>query len=213
MKRWLIRSVFMLPILFCLLAWGRSIQHDDTVGYAGGGVHAEVDAYWGSVHLTWERGKPGGSGFYCQQEPTFDAHFWPVDRSLGTYAGFGFHRVTVPRYTYRWASCPYWFLLLLSFLLLIVWRKTRPRKIAQGFPVETNAQKPHPGSVEGSYSSSFVPKSMAMFSVFFPLAFGACLNDRATCWAGRSIRFPAKRSSMVRICRRGCLVSPRFLAA
>ena len=140
LKRWFIRIIVVLPLLLCVVGWVRSRMHDDTVGYAHALLHAEVDAYWGSIHVLWEQGTPRGSGPYYKQDRTFQTHFWPVDQPLQTYWGFGLHRVFVTGYTYVWVSFPYWFVtLVLAFVAVYAWWKTRRKPDPKtAFPIEVS---------------------------------------------------------------------------
>ena len=134
-RRWLLRILFLLPILLCLLGWtisGRyccvltynpDAQNNYGVATSGGQVLLFCD------HGRWLR---GWSYFASPQSLNF---FIPIlSPDYRRYFGFG---------TYFGAdesgfAGPYWFLILFfSAPLYFVWRKTRPQPNPRtAFPVE-----------------------------------------------------------------------------
>jgi len=138
MKRWLVRSVFILPLLLCLFGWGASGWRAAVMNYARTGLHAECRIEWGIVDVYWERGDIAflPEGIECYTVPLTEVRFWST--RPGYHLGFalywnsGFGELAVP----------YWFLILLfGSVLFLVWRKTRLRKTYGAFPVEMAVKK------------------------------------------------------------------------
>ena len=134
-RRWLIRSVFILPILLCVGGWVWSGFYGRAVGYyrAGHGVWCATE--WGvvSVGVGPDRGMPDGWRYLVDPLPHF--LFWPTNEPE-SFLGF---RLPPHGFSPGWygVAVPYWFLIILFALVLVfVWRKTGKKKPDHGFPVE-----------------------------------------------------------------------------
>jgi len=144
-RRWLIRSIFMLPILLCMVGWGWSESHGVAVVYVHRRLHfVECGTGSGRIWLFWVqadalRSPPGELSYRSWRGPV--AH--PVLPGEMAWLGFRFSHIEVVSYRERTVAVPYWFPLLLSaLLLLLAWRTTRPHPGgAQGFPVELATRK------------------------------------------------------------------------
>src|ERR1035437_4189762 len=118
-RRWIIRIIFILPILLCVVGWVWSGTHFSRIEY---GVYGHwwiaCDLRYGVVDVMVARSGVDGGGWYCVTRPYPNARFWPVNSIFG----FGYygpsHKVVMP----------IWFLIFLfSLVLFFVWRKTRPK--------------------------------------------------------------------------------------
>ena len=159
--RWLIRSLLLLPVLLCLFCGVWSWWYKDTLLFECGSTNWDIESCVGSLRFTVEGGYP--------PRTEFNSYWWRHDTDIwdrrivlmGHYedptcfrrfaCGFGYGRSNVSStFGYSpvgdsWVCLPHWFFLLISSLLLILaWRRTRPKPI--GFPVEvpagTEALKP-----------------------------------------------------------------------
>ncbi len=150
----------MLPILLCVVGWGWSGMQATTFYYSLDGRwmacgHGQGVVY---VQLAWDGRIPVGRripvGWLCLVSPVNPIRFWPTDQhNLNDYNLLGFyycHNHYVSSYEYtpeasRASSyslgVPYWFLIaVFSWVLFIVWRKTRPKlHPPSAFPVEIAA--------------------------------------------------------------------------
>jgi hypothetical protein len=132
LRRWLIRAVFMLPILLCVGGWGFSVQHGGWVSYAHSSRLVDFGTAWGTIDVTIALfpGEPDGLDWLAHPMDSF--HFWPyVDQAYHPVFGFGFRRLVdtnPPNSDFYTLYVPYWFLIVVfSLILSFVWRKTRPR--------------------------------------------------------------------------------------
>jgi hypothetical protein len=148
-KRWLIRSVFMLPLLLCVTGWVWSMGHDTVFGYERGGHEVYFQNWWGEFNIGYEvRSKS-----FPEEELGCYRYEWPetflvfpesaYDTSFGGF-GYNTRNQTDSGITTReWiVIVPYWFLILpFGTILFFVWRKTRlkidPRR---AFPVKVGVQ-------------------------------------------------------------------------
>ena len=141
-KRWLIRCLCLLPLTLCGLGWVWSESHGANVRYVyaqrTGCVRGGTSS--GRVLLIWEQGdalrsNPRGLSHGSWRRDAMDDVTLPGEMA---WLGFRIWRYEGSTYyTARRVDVPYWFLLLLSALfLLLAWCATRPRPQPQGFPVE-----------------------------------------------------------------------------
>ena len=153
-KRWIIRSLFTLPIVLCLAGWGWSGWYQGGIVYARdhrGIILATMD---GAVclrggWLPWE-----GHGYAGEVHRNDPVGFWPEsDADETCFLGFRWrhYSFTDPRgavCTVYGLTIPYWApLLIFSLLLLLFWRKTRRRADpATAFPVVLRGGGDAPGA-------------------------------------------------------------------
>ena len=147
-KRWLLRGVFLLPLLLAAAGWLWSGTHRSHVGY----VHEERVVWCGSgsgvlgVELGWDHAMDPAlpNGWYGGTRPIDPARYWPEARP-NSWLGFGFAHFSVrdPDLDQYVVVVPYWFVLLASAgVFMWVWRRTRPRpELAQGFEVQLAARE------------------------------------------------------------------------
>ena len=132
-RRWLIRSIFMLPILLCIVGWCWSAGHGGWIGYYHGAEFVGCETFWGVVRL----GTSGpGPGCCCGVDSAPEICFL-LPNDPQTFLGFGYFFISPERHVY----VPYWFLILaFSAILFFVWRKTRTKPQGGAFPVEVAAK-------------------------------------------------------------------------
>ena len=142
MKRWLIRSVFMLPLLLCVVGWGWSGSQRTWIDYCPHDRVVDCDSLWGVVGVQWGTLTGQPDWWVYGTTETSNAQFWPTYRSVDSFLGFRyFHARTTTRSTTR-LQAPLWFLIIVfSAILYVVWRKTRPRGTGRAFPVELTAPR------------------------------------------------------------------------
>ena len=137
-RRWIIRSIFMLPILLCIVGWEWSATHSFGMLYSHYDYFFCCNTYWGCVSATYQRfdltSQPGAWDFAINST---DHHFlWASANFTHQFLGFAY-KVEPHLYT---LVAPYWFLILVfSGVLWIVWRRTRPKPKGGAFPVEVKA--------------------------------------------------------------------------
>src|ERR1035437_8125782 len=140
-RRWIIRIVFMMPILLCVGGWGWSGMYHSSASYSHDGHWVGCGSGWGVVTVSLGRwsGTPDGwecddaykqDDFILEPPDTPDSHYFLGFRRLN-------HGLETPAYWYDF-TVPYWFLIaMFSAVLFLVWRKTRPKIYRGGaFPVE-----------------------------------------------------------------------------
>jgi len=141
-RRWLIRSLFILPVLLGVLGWAWSAGHYGGIAYIHRGHGVRGGTYWGTVFLGGWRSLKHPDGWTYGLSAQASVQFWPQDSNFEHFfLGFGY---------YYWSSAgeklyslciPYWFLILLfGFPLLFAWRKTAQKNPPPGFPVEIKAK-------------------------------------------------------------------------
>jgi len=153
-KRWIIRSLFMLPILFCVVGWTWSYDYrlSITYVYLYGRAEPREARYEvlfadSALFLCAESQRTGtqgcyGAGWYFENtlNPVEDRSIWHPEAA--NWSGFGYWHDTDIFESISWrrdSGCvPFWFLTVFSTILLFfVWRKTRPKiNPANAFPVE-----------------------------------------------------------------------------
>jgi len=139
LRRWLIRSIFMLSILLCVVGWGWSGWYGFLWSDVGLHRHIDCGTQSGDVFVRiWWRGTLSlpDRGSVCFANSY--GRLWPI-RGPRYYRSDGAPGRTDELYI------PYWVILVPSVLLLIFfWRATRPRKPAGAFPVVMAAKKETP---------------------------------------------------------------------
>lgn len=161
LRRWIIRSFFLMPILLCAGGWAWSGGHRTaSITYRLRSYFAECGTGPGIVFigngrysaLTAHReGKGGGGsvfftgsadGWEYRDYPQTPARFWPPnDLGVPLVLGVCFYSEKS-----HLLFVSYWSLIFVfSVPLLIVWRKTRPNPHPKtAFPIELAAPTQHP---------------------------------------------------------------------
>ncbi len=141
--RWVIHGVFIFLILLCAGGWVESYGHVDYFGWCRDRYAYDISSRAGSmtllysVTLAYITDARDPVGWRWDRAPIM-----PENRSLfrqdpRVFCGFGYGHAEGALSDERWVAVPYYFLILVfSGVLLIVWRKTRPRKVGGAFPVE-----------------------------------------------------------------------------
>src|ERR1035437_7518200 len=88
-RRWIIRIIFMLPILLCMAGWGWSGTHSLWIRYSHDGRGVECESRWGVVVVLvrWHLLPP--DGWRYEDFTHGPARFWPVD-DMASHAFLGF---------------------------------------------------------------------------------------------------------------------------
>jgi len=129
-KGWIIRSVFMLPVLLFASGWLWSGTHRGLVEYHDTKHDGRGFTCWSengvtAVYFDYGLGKP--SGWRGGVEPSTPASYWPTTASLRSHLGFGWVHHASTSYSFYAVAMPYWLLILASAgVWVLVWRKTRP---------------------------------------------------------------------------------------
>jgi hypothetical protein len=151
-RRWLIRGLFVLPILLCVSAWVWSMLHQTYSSYHHGGheISCTMEGGFLDCYVLFQgQGPRAPDGWYCLTRSmdlrVVDPHFFPVRGGQTTpectssprFLGFGYEHGTTSN-EYRSVFVPYWFLIVVfSAALFVVCRKTRPKiNPKMAFPVE-----------------------------------------------------------------------------
>jgi hypothetical protein len=162
-KRWFIRSIFILPILLCVVGWGWSVNHAGGIAYQGSENYFGCITYAGKFSVCYEpdlRQNFGWNWWAWRQTPDWgesdlssnDNPEIANDNVKIAFAGFRFEKgIFGSEATEQYlGSIPFWFLILIfSISLYFVWRKTKP-KIGAAFPVvikQESSQIPPHGKV------------------------------------------------------------------
>ena len=145
-RRWIIRSLFILPVLLCLAGRAWSGLYFGRVEYCHDSRFVLCEIMTGTVVVEWgsRSGSPNGWDNAVRQE----AIFWDTDNpDYPTFLGFSFSHVE-----FRGAivgngymlAVPFWFLILASSavaVLFVSWRMARPKGTPGGaFPVEVSVR-------------------------------------------------------------------------
>jgi len=142
-KRWLIRSVFMLPIVVCVVGWAWSGWYGGWIAFGHRGYAAGCSQDNGTARMTVSGGPHAIEGWiihFYRLSPS--PQFWPLtSSSTHCYLGFSVIHEAAPDWSTS-MSVPYWSLLLVfGGLLFLVWRMTRPKNDPRtAFPVEVKAK-------------------------------------------------------------------------
>ena len=116
MKRWIIRSFFIVLLLVSVGVWVWSVDCCQIVKYCGPNNIWGIECCWGEIHIGWEKN--------C-----WDLRGWEIctetaqDDSYPAFEEFG--QICIP----------FWFPIPCAALLWLVWRMTRPKAERRGFPV------------------------------------------------------------------------------
>jgi len=141
-NRCLIRSLFILPVLLCLAAWGWTGWYEAALDYMNGAGWITLDTAHGAVTLKRQM-SVSSDGYNAAVFRTPSVRFWPeADADDLCFLGFRWVHESIvygdgTAHPYYSLTIPYWFpLLVFSLLLLGAWRKTRHRPDpATAFPV------------------------------------------------------------------------------
>jgi len=143
LQRWIIRSMFMLPILFCVGGWGWNGIHSGWVSYSShNGDWIECATRAGLVGVGWGshiKMNVYNEGWRCVVKDATGDRFWPRDTpERHFFLGFDFHHYVDAGDQKSFLYAPYWFFILgFSVILYFVWQKTRPKpNPRKAFPVE-----------------------------------------------------------------------------
>jgi hypothetical protein len=131
-RRWILRGLAVALLAVCVAAWVGSYWRIIGVGWYFGRDYYLTGMEWGRIAFRYEPSPefvaPGGMLFQRAEDiwQRWDLrrpHHW-LGFSYGTCSGLE-------------VSIPFWFCsLLLGALLWLLWRRTRPKSIGRGFPVE-----------------------------------------------------------------------------
>ncbi len=161
-KRWLIRSFFIFLLVLFAAGWVHSLRYNAFVSYAtdtryGDSYWGHYDLYWsgfsseGALGILWGRDNNGDAfpgGAQGLQVSFFEDRYSFHAGSRGMeFAGFSYARdIRDSHDTFRqtYIAVPHWFLVTASCgMLLLAWRKTRPKPDpSTAFPVEAAAKDP-----------------------------------------------------------------------
>ena len=138
-KRWLLRGVFLLPLLLAAAGWLWSGTHWGYVEYVHEGRGVWCWSEQGVLYAGLWRGVSTASGWHVGVDPLDPARYWPES---DPQSWLGFEHVSGPDWDRYWVTVPYWFVLLASGgVLAVVWRLTRAKPLAgRGFPVQVHAR-------------------------------------------------------------------------
>jgi len=151
-RRWLIRCLFLLPMVLSVAGWGSSYVYSLSTSWFDGQYHKSMctlsnwalEIYGGQILVTWD---------WASDERTwrFAVDRLVSDELAGMKAylddqGVGFLGFRKGRFTNahgQWfVSVPFWAPTILSGLALTaVWRRTRSHRPTGAFPVEVKAVK------------------------------------------------------------------------
>jgi hypothetical protein len=148
LRRWIIRAVFMLPILLCVGGWAVSTKYSAQINYSYGGYRTGCGMLGGVVNLdrgVWPNSEVGWSydGF-----PVKFRLIEPSHLKAPAFLGFKYDHIDGPfigePFELKIVFVPFWFLIVVfSAALLVVWRKTRPKiNPKMAFPVEVTKGLP-----------------------------------------------------------------------
>jgi len=155
-RPWIIRCLFMLPLLLCVVGWVVSMGHPAYITHSHAGYDTFCSISWGRVNVGRSRmGVTLSDGSVARPNAGWEGGFFPPELrvrsvhqhpSLLSALGFGWTNVSVNMdnisYDLRAASVPFWFLLVaFSLCLLFLWRKTGQKKPGEVPPVEVKAKK------------------------------------------------------------------------
>ncbi len=141
-KRWLIRALFILPLMLTVSGWAWSAIRNSDAMYSTGTTFLTLYSCQGVFGWEYydETSVPF-TGLAFQSLPQAKIRPWPRDDSINLYhLGFGVRRTTL---TGRGWAVPYWLpTAIFSGLLILIWRASRPKPgVETAFPVETAGEK------------------------------------------------------------------------
>jgi len=134
--RWLIRSFAIALLTLCLSLWAWSYFRTFSILYSP----SFNELYWVQTHM-------GGVYFYSDNISRLSPGWrflhnrdtFPVSAGMFNkwFLGFTYFNMTRPMSGTWGFGGPFWFpSLLFAVLLWFIWRQTRPKTEARGFPVE-----------------------------------------------------------------------------
>ena len=139
-RRWIIRAVFMLPILLCVGGWVSSSYRFSCIRYSNGGHTVQIRSWGRCVELDIGRDSGLPNGFACRVISLSygDIWIWPDQGpKMHSFLGFSFGSAGLAPVQLYELYVPYWFLIAISSaVLFLVWRNTRSRGSLRAFPVE-----------------------------------------------------------------------------
>jgi hypothetical protein len=141
-RRRILRALFILPVLLCLALWFASAMRSFYIHYSANHHMTTLflcQGVIGTEHFRDIQVPPSYSGWQFESDPPGTIRFFPRDDSAYNYhLGFAWDRKVAG----IGGTVPAWFPTLLSAAVLcLVWRKTRPKIIGQGFPVEPDGKE------------------------------------------------------------------------
>jgi len=150
-RRWIIRGLFVLPILLCVAGWWWSVWHSGYLAILArvprpdGGTRIAPSTAWGTGWglLSWDHTRLHGTyaGWRFQAVPIemqiVPPGFTSFEHTDSSCSFLGFCYYNIRNGWAMGVDVPYWFLIVVfSAILLLVWRWTRPSKPVGAFPVE-----------------------------------------------------------------------------
>jgi hypothetical protein len=144
LRRRLIRTLLLLPVLLCLAGWGWGSSHDCWVTYDHDGRWVAADAATGiiTVFVGWDSPKPNGGAYKIERIAS--GQFWPkYAPGFHSLLGFSVGRAAGWGGKFYFLNVPFWFLIVLfSALFLLIYRQTRPNPHPRtAFPIEPAAPR------------------------------------------------------------------------
>ena len=139
-RRWLIRYVFMLPLLLCVVGWAWSGTHVGWVRCIRGGHWLECYTASGAIFVDTGWGNPAANGWLCGIRVTPAVSFWPGSKlPFASFLGFSLNYGAWEGQHYFRCGVPYWILIsLFALALFFFWRNPKQKKPGGAFPVEVN---------------------------------------------------------------------------
>ena len=150
-RRWVIRIIFILPILLCIGGWVLGGTHSTALQYGFRQRYVLLSPLSGTLETSFgwlDRPTsillPGWNYRSAPQPANLRSNwrsYWPGNiEGSHNFFGFRYRHSTISGQDWTLAV-PYWFLLLVfSANLYVVWRKTGKPKPGRAFPVELAAK-------------------------------------------------------------------------
>ena len=141
-RRWIIRGLFMLPVLLCIVGWVWGGGHVADVSYFHNGSFVHCSPSFGAVNISFGKGRSRPDGWHGNVSSLDDIYLWPPQIYPHYILGFTYNYITSSAWNVYQFWVPFWALVIcFASVFLFVWRRTLPKinpKIA--FPIESAKQ-------------------------------------------------------------------------